>query len=589
MVPTGGDDTLQGGAGADTLEGGAGADALDGGAGDDTASYSTATDGVTVDLATPANNTGDARGDTYTGIENLAGSDHDDTLTGDASDNTISGGAGADALDGGAGNDTASYSTAPVGVTVDLATPANNTGDALGDTYTSIEIISGSAHDDILTGDANANTISGGAGNDVLTGGAGDDTLKGGDGTDEFRFYANFGNDTISDYNLGASEKISVCMGTSASPPTQTGGDHSNGSDYVITVTFAGATAGTITLKGITTGSDNFANLNVKLLVAGAQGGCIEPEGFKVWFNHGTPNHNAPPVGRIFMQVTTNKPSSSAICKINDGGTERQINCPPQTLVSLPVTSSAAGAKVSVWAEATVNMEAATTQTLEWIVGGPKLPEVEVSGGNGKLLVGWEAPEAITGAINAYIVQRRQRNADGTWPTTWTEETKAATDREHAFTGLANGTWQVRVRARNNHGDTDDSTHILGIFSATRTIVLAAGNTNTPGTPSSAAVTASQSSGNLIVTWRPPANETGALAHGYTIRHKVSGADDSTYVETTVHPRRLDFYECVGCPNPGNHTISDLTAGTNYVVGIRSHNANGDSAWHTIGTTHTPN
>ena len=108
-----------------------------------------------------------------------------------------------------------------------------------------------------------------------------------------------------------------------------------------------------------------------------------------------------------------------------------------------------------------------------------------------------------------------------------------------------------------------------------------------PGAPTSTAVTTG--SGKLTVTWQPPTSGTGALVHGYTIRHKVSGADDSAYEETTVHPRRIEFYDCAGCPNPGKHTIGDLTAGTNYVVGIRSHNANGDSAWQTIGATHTPN
>ena len=60
-----GNDTLDGGAGDDTLDGGAGADTFIGGGGRDTASYVDATSSVTVDLMAPANNTGDAAGDTY--------------------------------------------------------------------------------------------------------------------------------------------------------------------------------------------------------------------------------------------------------------------------------------------------------------------------------------------------------------------------------------------------------------------------------------------------------------------------------------------------------------------------------------------
>jgi Ca2+-binding RTX toxin-like protein len=85
-----GDDTLIGGGGADVLRGGGGADVITGGAGSDTASYRTSADGVTVDLTDNGNNAGgDAAGDILTGIENLAGSDFNDTLVGDNGANVL--------------------------------------------------------------------------------------------------------------------------------------------------------------------------------------------------------------------------------------------------------------------------------------------------------------------------------------------------------------------------------------------------------------------------------------------------------------------------------------------------------------------
>jgi len=179
-----GDDTLSGGAGNDILDGGDGNDALDGGTGEDTASYANATGAVTADLSNSANNTGEASGDSYTSIENLLGSGYDDTLTGDTGDNVLEGGAGNDALDGGTGSDTASYAGATSGVRADLATTSNNTGDAAGDTYTSIENLTGSAYDDVLFGDSGDNVIDGGAGNDTITGAGGSDTIMGGAGDD---------------------------------------------------------------------------------------------------------------------------------------------------------------------------------------------------------------------------------------------------------------------------------------------------------------------------------------------------------------------------------------------------------------------
>ncbi|PIK76525.1 retention module-containing protein [Pseudomonas sp. 382] len=106
LVGGSGNDTLHGGNGNDLLIGGLGNDLLDGGAGNDTVSYASATGGVTVDLShIGPQDTGAAGIDTLTGIENLIGSDHNDTLIGDSGDNLLNGGLGNDVLKGGDGND----------------------------------------------------------------------------------------------------------------------------------------------------------------------------------------------------------------------------------------------------------------------------------------------------------------------------------------------------------------------------------------------------------------------------------------------------------------------------------------------------
>jgi Ca2+-binding RTX toxin-like protein len=212
IAGNGGNDILAGGAGADTLaggdgddilSGGAGADSLDGGLGVDTADYRGALAGVTASLAAGGTG-GEALGDTFTGIENLSGSDWDDRLTGDsgsnliiglagadtlaggAGDDTLLGGLGADRLDGGTGMDLASYADATAGVIVDMVNPANSTGLAAGDTFVGVEGLLGGDFDDDLRGDALANLIQGGNGNDWLLGRAGNDTLIGGAGNDNF-------------------------------------------------------------------------------------------------------------------------------------------------------------------------------------------------------------------------------------------------------------------------------------------------------------------------------------------------------------------------------------------------------------------
>ena len=168
-----------------------GADTLDGRAGSDFANYADSSIGLTASLANSADNTGEAVGDVYISIENLRGSNFADTLIGDGGDNFLQGGEGADALDGGSGFDFADYFNAASGVTVDLGNALNNTGEATGDTFVSIEGIRGSAFDDTLVGDGNDNVLTGVAGDDLLQGNGGSDTLDGGTGNDTAVFSGN--------------------------------------------------------------------------------------------------------------------------------------------------------------------------------------------------------------------------------------------------------------------------------------------------------------------------------------------------------------------------------------------------------------
>jgi Ca2+-binding RTX toxin-like protein len=192
-----GDDKLYGGDGDDLLVGGANKDLLVGGAGNDTASYAGSKDGVTVRLGLldqGGNSGGDAAGDELYEIENLIGSDQNDSLVGNElvnilqggkGDDILEGGALGDTLDGGQGTNTASYTSDASGsLVVSLLDRTLNTGHAENDVYINIQNLIGSSGNDSLTGDGKNNRIQGGLGNDTLFGLAGDDVLVGGDGDD---------------------------------------------------------------------------------------------------------------------------------------------------------------------------------------------------------------------------------------------------------------------------------------------------------------------------------------------------------------------------------------------------------------------
>lgn len=120
-------------------------------------------------------------------------------ITGDETDNVFYGTEDAETFNGEDGIDTVDYSNSALGVTVDLEAGTGSGGDASGDTYNSIENITGSDITNIngsnsaesrdwIWGDASDNILKGLAGDDILEGGAGADTLNGGDGWDYARY-----------------------------------------------------------------------------------------------------------------------------------------------------------------------------------------------------------------------------------------------------------------------------------------------------------------------------------------------------------------------------------------------------------------
>jgi len=182
-------DTLLGGEGNDILAGNFGSDVMDGGDGIDTADYAAAQGTVLASLNHGiAEKDGDGWIDSLENIENLTGSDHNDSLLGDDGANVILGGdgndtidgfGGEDTLDGGAGDNTVSFASADGGVLIalqnELALDANGLDIAL----TGFNSAIGSDFDDRITGNDGENTLIGGGGNDDVRGNDGADLIFG--------------------------------------------------------------------------------------------------------------------------------------------------------------------------------------------------------------------------------------------------------------------------------------------------------------------------------------------------------------------------------------------------------------------------
>lgn len=226
-----GDDVLSGDGGADSLMGGDGNDHIyadvddvwfSGDGGNDTLIY-LGTDDREISLV-PGSfeniRAGQGNNTVWGGDEAniIEGEDGDDTLFGFGGDDVLVGGAGADSLMGGDGNDEIhadaddTWFSGGDGIDTLVYTGSNNLQYALA--QGSFENVKAGAGDNTIWGTSAANVIDGEAGADVLFGDEGDDTLIGGAGADEligglgddvFVFRANFGQDTVVDFQAGSS------------------------------------------------------------------------------------------------------------------------------------------------------------------------------------------------------------------------------------------------------------------------------------------------------------------------------------------------------------------------------------------------
>jgi len=170
-------DLLIGDSGENTLVGGAGDDTLSGGGGNDVAGYFTSTSAITVNMATGTVSDGLGGTDVLNSIEIVGGSPQADSFTGSTGKDIFNGEAGNDTFDGAAGIDVLSYLDATSGITFNFSTGTASDGQGGTDSFTNIEVVSGSNFGDNLIGGGSGSfeTYNGRAGNDTISGGTGID------------------------------------------------------------------------------------------------------------------------------------------------------------------------------------------------------------------------------------------------------------------------------------------------------------------------------------------------------------------------------------------------------------------------------
>ena len=179
---------------------------------------------------------------------------------------------------------------------------------------------------------------------------------------------------------------------------------------------------------------------------------------------------------------------------------------------------------------------------------------------NRQIRIVWSIPDSDGGSdITSYDLRYIRSDADDSVDANWTlKEDFSQSASTYRILGLTNGVaYHMQVRAINAAG--------AGAWSerVTRT------PTGPPGAPSIDTVTPSDES--LTITWSPPVYNGGVAVTGYNLRYKRDHLDYVLSAWTVVN----------GIWTSGDleYTLSGLTNGVRYRLGLQAVNSKGSSGW----------
>ncbi|WP_420444423.1 fibronectin type III domain-containing protein [Candidatus Poriferisodalis sp.] len=193
----------------------------------------------------------------------------------------------------------------------------------------------------------------------------------------------------------------------------------------------------------------------------------------------------------------------------------------------------------------------------------PTAPNLwSASARSGRITITWSSPASDGGSyITSYDLRYIRSDADDSDDDNWTlREDFSRTASSYKIEGLTNGVaYHVQVRAVNAAGD--------GTWSQrqTRTPV------GPPRIPSIDTVTPGD--GSLAITWSAPSSDGGSEITGYNLR----------YVQNDLVVNNFLFFwsEAPGIWTSGDleYTLSGLTNGVRYRLGLQAVNGEGASGW----------
>ena len=356
----------------------------------------------------------------------------------------------------------------------------------------------------------------------------------------------------------------------------------------------------------------------------------VQEDQYQAWWASHVPIHSMPSLVRsanfLFMAVDANF-LAAAECFINGGTADNTtINCPPGTMVSLPVPDSPeyeVTATLESVAQDSSNNPLGTAspparQYASGKNGAGEVNDMSASGGNGKIAVSWRGNVAggwlgqtFTKDSKTWKIKEWNKNQivyRAVGADAWTEVVVSADTDYYEITGLTAGDYEVQVWAcvatvevvnGSESGDlqtckvgNDDPGWQPGLGSITPTVTVASTHTDLPGRVWSPIKSfdadgpddnpGSADDNMAAVRWGPPPGGKAPVLY-YDLRYKAWDQSESEWTETrwwfpqTVTLKCTAEFDCeyVGYwQNPFG-----VGASKDYDIEIRARNVNGHGPW----------
>ena len=334
----------------------------------------------------------------------------------------------------------------------------------------------------------------------------------------------------------------------------------------------------------------------------------VRHEAVTGWWIDNTPSYN-PDIstsGRIFGTIDSNHNAASAVCSVNNA----EINCPPNTLISIntdiPSTGGTYTVRVKTIAAGSSDGKLSgiiyafpdnSSATRSAFRGALVSQRYFASGSDDTMYVRWKKVARAASAFESYLIQTKK--AGGDWVTTvvakteaddrhgmsdWIDYELSADELRNCHSGLdatqlaacransASGEYEVRIRIRAAVGTGASRRELDGPNTVAVSTTVGGGRSGTVTNDRIDHI----GTGKLRVSWEVPETEPDNV-YGYRVRWRLADDPGAAWQTRDIFPRKfLRHCSFLSCSNPRSVDLTGLQSGKRYIITVAVFDADGE-------------